>query len=351
MTGRKRSKTLELAERSLRDGRLEGIIDGPKSGRWGNWEYCLLGKTQYCRRHVKRKDPRTPAQERARDAFGSGSSAWRTKLTEEQRQAWNLAARGQSSKRRIESGPLDGEQVFVGRCAVLKQVGKEMPLWPTPRPAFPANPVTGLSITYGSEGVRITLRVSGPVAEDIMVLGQAPCSAGRKKWRRGVYLCLLPPATGGEIDITADYVARFGEPEPGKKVFIRTQQQKDGWKDFPTDLSEVVPVRAEAVGREAAAQGTGAAAGGFDGLNQLHKLPGSQGLNGAGGVGKAAAANRSGEGNGVRCTRGWFRIATVTIPSHYRWEAHGRRQKAECRMHTAMGGHWNGHRNELWRGS
>ena len=46
------------------------------------------------------------------------------------------------------------------------------------------------------------------------------------------------------IDITAEYVARFGEPEPGKKVFIRTQQQRDGWKDFPKDLSEVVPVRA-----------------------------------------------------------------------------------------------------------
>jgi hypothetical protein len=78
-----------------------------------------------------------------------------------------------------------------------------------------------------------------------MVLGQAPCSAGRKKWRRGAYLCLLPAVVGGEVDITAEYVERFGEPEPGTKVFIRTQQQRDGWKDMEKDLSEVVPVKAE----------------------------------------------------------------------------------------------------------
>ena len=63
---------------------------------------------------------------------------------------------------------------------VLRQVGKELPLWPALRPVFSPNPVSGLSITYGSEGVRIRVRVGGPVTEDVMVMGQAPCSAGRK---------------------------------------------------------------------------------------------------------------------------------------------------------------------------
>ena len=243
----KQSKTLEIAEGSLREGRLEGIIDAPMSGRWGDWEYYLRGKTQCCRRHAKRKDPRTPPQRRVRLGLSGVAKAWGRKLTQEQRLAWELVAKQQFSKPRLgQRGRLDGEQVFVRHGAVLKQVGKEMLLWPAPRPAFPPNPVAALSITQGSDGVRITLRVCGPVTEDIMVSGQAPCRAGRKKWRRGAYMCLLTAAEGGECDITAQYVERFGEPEPGTKVFIRTQQQKDGWKDFPTDLSEVVPVRAQA---------------------------------------------------------------------------------------------------------
>ena len=148
------------------------------------------------------------------------------------------------------------------------KVGKEMLLWPAPRPVFKPNPVVGLSITHGSDGVRITLRVSGPVTEDIMVSGQAPCSAGRKKWRRGAYLCLLSAAEGGECDITAKYVERFGEPEPGKKVFIRTQQQRDGWQDIEKDLSEVVPVKAETEAGEPARLGARVALNELNGSTQ-----------------------------------------------------------------------------------
>ena len=54
------------------------------------------------------------------------------------------------------------------------------------------------------------------------------------------FLGLLPAPVGGESDITELYVARYGEPEPGKRVFIRTQQQREGWEDHPCDVSGVV---------------------------------------------------------------------------------------------------------------
>jgi hypothetical protein len=95
---RKRSKIFETAQASLREGRLEGIIDAPKSGRWGDWEYCMLGKTQYCRRHAEREDPGTPAQQCVRDAFGSAAKAWGRKLTQEQREAWNAMGQQEWSK-------------------------------------------------------------------------------------------------------------------------------------------------------------------------------------------------------------------------------------------------------------
>ena len=273
MTSRNRSKVFETAQASLQEGRLEGIIDAPKSGRWGKWKYGMRGKTQWRQPYVKPKDPGTAPQKQARDAFGGPAQAWGKKLTQEQRDAWNAVAKHVWSKPQLDQkGRLHGEQVFTGRSSVLLKVGKELRLWPTARPVFKPNPAAALSITHGSNGMRITVQVSGPVTEDIMVLGQAPCSAGRKKWRRGAYLCLLPAVEGGECDITAKYVERFGEPTPGTKVFIRVQQQRDGWKDFEKDLSEVVPVKAETEAGEIAGRGARVALNGLNGSTQSPKL-------------------------------------------------------------------------------
>ena len=74
-----------------------------------------------------------------------------------------------------------------------------------------------------------------------MVFGQAPCSAGRMKRRNVAYLGLLPTPEGGVSDITELYVARYGEPKPGEKVFIVTRQQKNGWEREDKVTSEIVP--------------------------------------------------------------------------------------------------------------
>jgi hypothetical protein len=75
-----------------------------------------------------------------------------------------------------------------------------------------------------------------------MVFAQAPCSPGRKKWRHGACLGLLPSPENGISDITQMYLQAFGEPEPGRKIFIRTRQQRNGWEGKATDLGALVPV-------------------------------------------------------------------------------------------------------------
>jgi len=110
--------------------------------------------------------------------------------------------------------------------------------------AFGLNPVGQLIITNGEGGVRLLLNVTAPVAEDIMVFGQAPSSSGRRKRRNVSYLGLLPVPQAGLSDITDLYIARYGEPAVGQRVFIVTRQQKDGWEGFDQETHEIVSDKA-----------------------------------------------------------------------------------------------------------
>jgi hypothetical protein len=74
-----------------------------------------------------------------------------------------------------------------------------------------------------------------------MLFGQAPCSAGWSKRRNVAYLGLLPAPQAGLSDITELYVARYGQPGVGRKVFIVTRQQKDGWEGPDQETNEIVP--------------------------------------------------------------------------------------------------------------
>jgi hypothetical protein len=42
---------------------------------------------------------------------------------------------------------------------------------------------------------------------------------------------------GEVVDITDLYVARFGAPPAGKRIFIQTLQQINGWRDRPKTTS------------------------------------------------------------------------------------------------------------------
>jgi len=218
------------------------ILDIPKSGRSGDFVFYMRRKTLCRRRYVVPTNVRTAARRRTRGVFGAIAKAWGERLTEDQRQAWVAsAAKVQSHPRLWQSGPLFGAMHFEGINSARAGIGAAMLAWPPERVVFGPNPVEALTLSRVNGRLRLRLRVSGPVTGDLMVFGQAPCSAGRKKWRHGAYLGLLPAPQAGESDITDLYVQKYGEPEPGKKVFIRTRQQKDGWEGHGHDLSDVVP--------------------------------------------------------------------------------------------------------------
>jgi hypothetical protein len=216
-------------------------------------------------------------------------------------------------------------------------------LWEPPSPVvFGPNPVEALSVSQGDEGISLRLSVSGSVVEDIMVFGAAPCSAGRKKCRNVAYLGLLPAPVGGVSDITEMYVKRYGEPEPGKRVFIRTRQQRNGWEGHHKDTSEVVPAKPVV----AVMQRRCGEMGMLLGLNELHGLHRLQ---------EDAVAGRGASGMLKPCTREQYRGYTVVSPSQCRRDTGspsriwgiGPMRRLCALAKVRRSGHWR----ELWHGS
>ncbi len=88
--------------------------------------------------------------------------------------------------------------------------------------------------------VALQLEVTRAPAHYVMVWGTAPCSQGMMRPRRFVLLGALPAPVSGLSDITALYVAKYGVPPAGTRVFIRTQQVINGWTDLPKDATAIV---------------------------------------------------------------------------------------------------------------
>src|ERR1035441_4633044 len=220
------------------------VLDIPKSGRGREGVFYRRRRGQYWRRHVIPHNPRTAAQRRARAILSAVSKAWSELLTEPERQVWMAAGAKVRSRPGVsQSGRLSGEMHFAGINSARLSIGRELLRVPPERIVFGPNPVEELTISYDQGRLRLELRGPGPVTEDIMVLGAAPCSPRWRKCRKPVYLGLLPAPEGGVSDITEMYVRRFGEPKAGERVFIRTRQQTNGWEGWNKDVSEVVPAR------------------------------------------------------------------------------------------------------------
>ncbi len=207
------------------------VIDTPRTGKVANLVAYPSPFGQCYRSLTVPHDPKSEAQSRMRAFFGSASRGWGLKLTEAQRQRWVAAALTAPSHPSLgQYSHLSGQQFCVKINSTLRCIGQP-PVDEPPDPVvFSPNPIGELVIGNDPEGgVRLRLSV-GTVREDIMVFGQPPCSAGRMKCRRVYYLGLLGPATNGQCDITDLYIARFGQPRPGQKVFIVTCQTRNGWK-------------------------------------------------------------------------------------------------------------------------
>jgi hypothetical protein len=220
------------------------VLDIPQAGKIGTVVAASNRYGQYRRQLVIPANPRTRAQVGVRHAFGVITARWRT-LTQDQRDAWMATAAAANSLPRLgQSGPLTGAQLFTRINCSRAALGFDPLDDPPPLPQFPANPVGALDISNVGGVITLKLACPNPPAENTTVRAAAPCSPGINYSDHYRILGVLATPVEGYCDITQLYEACYGSPPIGTKVFIRVNQNLDGWQDQPTETSAIVPAAA-----------------------------------------------------------------------------------------------------------
>jgi hypothetical protein len=219
------------------------ISDVPQIGSVGDTVTYQSRYGLVRRRKVIPRDPHTDPQIDCRVAFQQARQFWGT-LTDEQYLAWNALARTRQTHPVLgESSVLSGYELAVQINMHLATCGLPMTPTPNPVPIFPDNPVSGLSIARIDGDVSLKLVLSAQPVEFVVVLGAKAQNPGVSYVDHYKILGLLPEPEGGLSDITELYLAKFKLLPAGKRVFIRTLQQINGWRDLPKTISARIPLQ------------------------------------------------------------------------------------------------------------
>lgn len=199
-----------------------GMIVVAGSGKIGGHVASRNRGGAYFRTKVTPVNPQSTYQNEVRSRLTELSQAWRG-LTQAQRDAWNAAV--QDFARTDIFGDIrnpSGAQLYQRLNNNLAQVGQAAISTP---PAVEEVPTVVIgTLTLNLTGPVGTLALSGAVPAGVSAVVDATMSLSpgksfvKSEYRRiGVYAA----ATASPLDIYADYIAKFGAPVEGQKVFVR----------------------------------------------------------------------------------------------------------------------------------
>jgi hypothetical protein len=112
---------------------------------------------------------------------------------------------------------------------------------PPARVIFDENPVGPLVATNTGGAIELKLSVPTAPATPVLILATGPCSPGVTFAKHFAIIGVLAAAEAGYSNITDQYVARYGRPQPGMRIFIRTRQVLNGWEDTPKQTTAIFP--------------------------------------------------------------------------------------------------------------
>ncbi len=217
------------------------IIDVPQTGKLGLTVTYPSRNGLIRRSWVVPANPQTGSQLIVRYRLANLAKAW-DGLTETQQDAWITAGAGEQSRPSLgQSGPLTGLQLYVKLNANLDLVGEPHINDPAAKPVFEANVTQSLELTNVVNVIAIKLVCSGSSAAFNVVRAAPPQKSGTRRPITFRVLGELPEVVGGKADITSLYVAEFGAPQAGDRLFVESYQIQSGWADLPKMYTGVIP--------------------------------------------------------------------------------------------------------------
>lgn len=215
-------------------------LDVPQSGSQASTVASRNRFGQYNRTRAMPIQPRTDLQVAVRAALAAASQAWRG-LTDAVRAAW--ATYSDSTPTLDSLGQTifpSGHQRFVGLWLSHVQAGLVLPA-AIPSAAPPAAPVIG-DVTLAAAGAGDAAVTGALSATLVMIVSCSPqVSPGISFNGDYRFLQSFTALAAGLVDFSAAYIARWGVPVTGRKVFFRFRLvSTTGGVSAPTDVPVIV---------------------------------------------------------------------------------------------------------------
>lgn len=215
------------------------ILDVPQSGSIAGTTSSRNRYGQYRRSRATPVQPRTPAQLAARARLAAIASSWRA-LDAATRAAWaSFAAQILLTDSLGQTYTPTAMQAYVSVCSVadVNSLTSFVGQQPPPVQTFIEPPVTALA---ADDGPSIQLTVGTVPQQGLAIYAAPPTSPGVSFVHDFRWLQFRNAGTGGPVDITAAWTAKFGAPTLGSRVWVRARLVCQGQLSPPITLSAVV---------------------------------------------------------------------------------------------------------------
>lgn len=202
-----------------------GQIISEARGKIAGMVFSRNGSCSYIRQKVTPINPNTGYQSGVRTSLASAAKAW-SGLTANQRAQWESAKMNGNKKNSIgDTVTLSGFNYFVSIYRNLFSIGYPAPTdYPGNVSGLPAPEIVSV-IPIAPPLWNIELSLEIDLADRGLLFATPPLSPG-KSFVKSEYrlIKILKNADGVEINIGADYIAKFGRcPVAGEQVFLKIQ--------------------------------------------------------------------------------------------------------------------------------
>ena len=177
----------------------------------------------YFRTKVTPSNPQTASQSDVRSRLSAFSQAW-SGLTEAQRSAWNAAVTSWMTNNVFGDGIMpSGKNLFTRLNANTNLIGGSVLAVPPLPVATTTADISNLAISVGGTSLEFDF-ANAAAGQYLVIEATAPQTPGTYNASgRFRVIDTQQQTPAGTVDVWTEYVAKFGAPVAGQKVFIRVK--------------------------------------------------------------------------------------------------------------------------------